>query len=71
MRVIAFSNVTSSSNRARVAGIRVARAPIVALAAEDHSFPEPRIGEHCWPRMPRANGRPSVQSCATPIRPLL
>jgi len=44
VRVIAFRNVTSSSNRARVAGIRVAGAPIVALA-EDHSFPEPRWAE--------------------------
>ena len=40
VKVIGFGDVTSSSNRARVAGIRVARAPIVALA-EDHSFPEP------------------------------
>jgi hypothetical protein len=39
VQVIGVDNVTSSSNRARVAGIRVARAPIVALA-EDHSFPE-------------------------------
>jgi hypothetical protein len=44
VQVIAFGDVTASSNRARVAGIRVARAPIVALA-EDHSFPEPGWAE--------------------------
>jgi len=44
VQVIGFGDVTSSSNRARVAGIRVARAPIVALA-EDHSFPEPGWAE--------------------------
>ena len=40
LQVVGVRDVTSSSNRARVAGIRVARAPVVALA-EDHSFPEP------------------------------
>jgi hypothetical protein len=44
VQVIGVGDVTSSSNRARVAGIRVARAPIVALA-EDHSFPEPAWAE--------------------------
>jgi hypothetical protein len=44
VQVIGFGDVTSSSNQARVAGIRVARAPIVALA-EDHSFPEPGWAE--------------------------
>jgi Glycosyltransferase like family 2 len=44
VQVIGVDNVTSSSNQARVAGIRIARAPIVALA-EDHSFPEPGWAE--------------------------
>jgi len=44
VQVIGFDDVTASSNQARVAGIRVARAPIVALA-EDHSFPEPGWAE--------------------------
>ena len=44
VQVIGFGDVTASSNQARVAGIRVARAPIVVLA-EDHSFPEPGWAE--------------------------
>jgi hypothetical protein len=44
VQVIGVGDVTSSSNQARVAGIRVARAPVVALA-EDHSFPEPGWAE--------------------------
>ena len=44
LQVVGVRDVTSSSNRARVAGIRVARAPVVALA-EDHSFPEPGWAE--------------------------
>jgi hypothetical protein len=44
VQVIGVGTVTSSSNRARVAGVRVARAPIVVLA-EDHSFPEPGWAE--------------------------
>lgn len=44
VQVLGIGDVTSSSNRARVAGIKVARAPIVALA-EDHSFPEPGWAE--------------------------
>jgi hypothetical protein len=39
VQVVGVGKMTSS-NGARVAGIRVARAPIVALA-EDHCFPEP------------------------------
>jgi diadenosine tetraphosphatase ApaH/serine/threonine PP2A family protein phosphatase len=39
VQVLAVGRITST-NAARVAGIRVARAPIVALA-EDHCFPEP------------------------------
>lgn len=44
VQVIGVGDVTVSSNRARVAGIIIARAPIVALA-EDHSFPEPGWAE--------------------------
>jgi hypothetical protein len=44
VQVIGIDKVTLSSNRARAAGIRVARAPIIALA-EDHSFPEPGWAE--------------------------
>jgi hypothetical protein len=44
VQVVGIDNIGGSSNRARVAGIRVARAPIVALA-EDHSFPEPGWAE--------------------------
>jgi hypothetical protein len=58
VRVIAFSNVTSSSNRARIAGIRVARAP-VSRSPNPHF--RARWAKHFWP--PEANGRRGPVVC--------
>ena len=72
VQVVGVGKITSS-NAARVAGIRVARAPIVALA-EDHCFPEPdwaaallaTHGEECAAVGPALrNGNPGTAvSCA-------
>jgi len=40
VKVIPFGSILSSTAAARVAGVRAARAPIVAFV-EDHSFPQP------------------------------
>jgi hypothetical protein len=44
VQVVAFAGVVSSTAAARVAGVRAARAPVVAFV-EDHSFPQPGWAE--------------------------
>src|SRR5271165_5656344 len=44
VQLVPFAGVVSSTSAARVAGVRAARAPVVAFV-EDHSFPQPGWAE--------------------------
>jgi hypothetical protein len=44
VRVVPFADIRSSTAAARVAGVRAARAPVIAFV-EDHSFPQPGWAE--------------------------